>query len=58
VIKEFKYGIKLMKWQKTKRAKAYIFAQAWTWRGYIILRLRGYYPHQTLFGKILRKDIK
>ena len=57
-IKEFRYGIKLMKWSRSYRGDpAWIFAKAWTFRGYLILRFRGYKPHMTIFGKVLRKDI-
>jgi hypothetical protein len=58
MIKEFKHKIKLMKWSRTNDSPAFIFAKARTIRGYLILRLRGYYPHITIFGKVLRKDFK
>ena len=58
MIKEFSHGIKLMKWSRSYRGEsAWIFAKAWTFRGYIILRCKGYKPHLTIFGKVLKKDI-
>lgn len=56
-IKVLKHGIKLMKWRRRKNTNAWVFAKAWTLRGYIVLRLRGYRPHPTVFGMVLRKDL-
>lgn len=56
-IKEFNHGIKLFKWHRYNGKNAWIFANSSTFTGYLILRFRGYRPHLTACGKILRKDI-
>tara|TARA_R100000951_G_scaffold97898_1_gene87710 strand:- start:566 stop:742 length:177 start_codon:yes stop_codon:yes gene_type:complete len=58
MIHEFKYKTQMMRWSRFKGRKPWIFAKTKSIRGYIALRLRGYYPHQTIFGKVLRKDCK
>jgi hypothetical protein len=57
-IKELNHGIKIMKWSGTGKQPAFIFAKGWTLYGHLILRLRGYKPHLTIFGELLKKDIK
>jgi hypothetical protein len=56
-VKELKHGIKLMKWKRRKGNKAWILAKGWTLRGHIMLRLRGYKPHDSLFGEVLKKEL-
>tara|TARA_R110002096_G_scaffold54377_1_gene140311 strand:- start:640 stop:843 length:204 start_codon:yes stop_codon:yes gene_type:complete len=57
MIHELRHGIKLMKWSRKNGRPAWIFAKGWTVRGWATLWLRGYRPHQTMFGTVMRKDI-
>jgi len=51
-------GIKLLKWSRAYKAQpSWIFAKSETFYGYVLLRLRGYKPHRTLFGEVLKKEI-
>ena len=57
MVKYLKQGIKIMvRGGCQKDGLAYILANPPTVRGYIILRLRGYKVHTTIFGNVLRKD--
>ncbi len=56
-IKRISKGIRLMKWREFVGEKEWIFAKSSTITGYIILRLRGYKPHMTMFGEVLRKNL-
>ena len=46
-----------MKWREFVDEKEWIFAKSATITGYVILRLRGYKPHVTMFGEVLRKNL-
>ena len=56
-IKRIGKGISLMKWREFTDEKKFIFAKSATIIGYIILRLRGYKPHTTMLGDVLRKNL-
>ena len=52
-----KYDIKVMKWSGTGTRPAIIFANSSNWYGNLMLRLRGYKPHLTIFGTVFQKGI-
>lgn len=57
-VKKLKHGISMMKWNRRHNGDtAWILAKSVTLRGHIILMLRGYSMHNTLFGWVMRKDI-
>jgi len=52
-------GIRLMRWPREPRENgSWIFAKAPTWFGRYLLRRRGYVTHETLFGPVMRKDVR
>ncbi len=43
--------------EPNSRVKYYIFARADNFIGKLVLRMKGYKPHDTLFGKVMKKTI-
>jgi hypothetical protein len=52
-----KHDIRIMKWDRARNERPWVFAKAHTFRGGLILWLRGYRPHETAFGTVMRKDL-
>ena len=50
-------GIMLMKWQRTQNNRIYLFASASKMVGILVLYSKGYKPHKTSFGTVMRKVV-
>lgn len=58
VVKWIKHDIGLTKLSICREGDTpYIFAKAWTFKGYLILLTRGYKRHKTIFGNVMMKEI-
>jgi hypothetical protein len=55
--------IRIMKWKRAEGKRAWIFANSSSFYGRLILRLRGYKPHEihypfhTVTSTVLRKEL-